>query len=104
MSLHVVWIEKGWTHFKLIKHFHQDSSVEHSSVLEQTNCFVFCTSWIGYINTGVHLGYAQQPNKCWNMESTSLTVTQRSAQKGSIDILASISMIWWDNHHVYIKK
>lgn len=41
MSLRVVWIE----HFKLIKHFHQDSSVEHSSVLEQTGlCSVLAES------------------------------------------------------------
>lgn len=93
MSLQVVWIEKGWTHFILIKHFQQDSSVEHSSVLEQTKWFVLCTSWISYINTGVPLGYAQQPNEYWNMESTSLTVRQRLAQKGSIDFLASISIV-----------
>lgn len=84
---------KGANTFQMNQILHQESSLEHSSVLQQTNWFVFCTSWIGYINTGVPLGYAQQPNKYWNTECTSLTVTQRSAPKGSIDILASISTV-----------
>lgn len=71
MSLQVVWMEKGWTYFKII------STAQWSTALFWNQQIGLCSllAESPTFSLDVHLGYTQQINKNWNMENYTIKYT-----------------------------